>query len=419
MSLNVALGVLLIDILLSGDNAIVIALVCRSLSKEHRFRALWLGVIGAFLARLILTSSATLAMSIPFIKLVGGFLLLKISIEVIVDNSSGSATPLNDEHRSSRGDVISAAKTIILADIVMSLDNVLALSAVTQNNFQMLMVGLLVSIPILMFGSLYVSKMLDVFPRLLWIGAGILGGVSGSLIVEDPIFGDMFAHSTSMANLVVPLLSAIYVIFQSKIILENQPTLATREKPNSLFSIFRSLPVPPVVELGGEQIRVVVKVGSLVASDTGTPNQAERVDRQVSASVPIARTVASEATVKHLDGPKVIAGLVFAALIVGGLGYYVVTSSILPSPEGFKTYQCFKPQLDIAYLPKATKIRLISSKGIITAAVVEGAIVWNDYRSAALSLGVPPPTQIIFSDSSRMVVSGGMFEKTECQVAAK
>ncbi len=156
LSLNVALGVLLVDILLSGDNAIVIALVCRRLSKEHRTKALWMGVLGAFVARLVLTSCATLAMHLPLVKLIGGLLLLKISIELIVDNAGQDSSGAKSDH-SGANDIYSAARTIILADIVMSLDNVLALSAITQNNWQMLAAGLLLSIPILMFGSLYLS----------------------------------------------------------------------------------------------------------------------------------------------------------------------------------------------------------------------------------------------------------------------
>ena len=162
-SMNVALGVLLVDILLSGDNAIVIALVCRSLSPAHRTKALWLGVLGAFGARLVLTTVASMAMNLPLIKLIGGLLLLKISIDLIVDNAAQDGLPIDPEG-STAEDIFAAARTIILADIVMSLDNVVALSAVTQNNFQMLMAGLLLSIPILMFGSLYIARLLDVFP---------------------------------------------------------------------------------------------------------------------------------------------------------------------------------------------------------------------------------------------------------------
>ena len=195
LSFNVALGVLLVDILLSGDNAIVIALVCRSLSKEHRIKALWLGVLGAFLARLVLTSFAALTMNLPLIKLLGGLMLLKISIELIVDNAKNERLPEDLQH-SSPSDLYAAAKTIVIADIVMSLDNVLALSAITQNNFQVLTVGLLISMPILMFGSFYISRLLDVFPYLPWVGGAILGAVSGALIIDDPIFGNAFANAS-------------------------------------------------------------------------------------------------------------------------------------------------------------------------------------------------------------------------------
>lgn len=194
MSLQVALGVLLVDVLLSGDNALIIALVCRTLSPEHRRNALWLGVAGALLARLVLTAFATLVMHVPFIKLIGSLLLLKISIDLIVENSLQASPKHVLEHSSAQG-IWAAARTIVVADMVMSLDNVLALSAVTQNNWSMLITGLLLSIPVLMFGSVYVGRLLDAFPQFLLLGGAILGGVSGSLMVDDPI---LVGHSIAL-----------------------------------------------------------------------------------------------------------------------------------------------------------------------------------------------------------------------------
>ena len=230
LSFQVALGVLLVDILLSGDNAIVIALVCRTLSKEHRSKALWLGVLGAFFARLVLTACASLAMNLPLLKLVGGLLLLKIAIDLIIDNVAQNAKSGPPAHSSAQ-DIFTAAKTIVLADIVMSLDNVLALSAITQSNWQMLVLGLLLSIPILMFGSLYLSRLLDVFPYFLWLGGAMLGGIAGSLIIDDPVFGGAFSTASSLAPLIVPLLASGFVVLISRVIAANTQRMHSLSKP--------------------------------------------------------------------------------------------------------------------------------------------------------------------------------------------
>jgi YjbE family integral membrane protein len=213
ISLQVILGILLVDILLSGDNAIVIALVCRSLPPSAQSKVMWIGILGAFLARLLLTSVASMVLEIPLIKLVGGLLLLKISVDLILDNvRHGANNHETPSHAVPQGSVWAAAKTIVLADIVMSLDNVLALSAVTGEHLGMLILGLVLSIPILMFGSIYISRALDRFPILLWAGAGILGGVAGSMLVKDTIFHGFIQSESMWVRVLAPGAAGIAVV---------------------------------------------------------------------------------------------------------------------------------------------------------------------------------------------------------------
>lgn len=412
LSFNVALGVLLVDILLSGDNAIVIALVCRSLSKEHRIKALWLGVLGAFLARLVLTSFAALTMNLPLIKLLGGLMLLKISIELIVDNAKNERLPEDLQH-SSPSDLYAAAKTIVIADIVMSLDNVLALSAITQNNFQVLTVGLLISMPILMFGSFYISRLLDVFPYLPWVGGAILGAVSGALIIDDPIFGNAFANASSVANLVVPAIAAVFVVMQSKIIATNAALMGARPKPKSVFAILWSRPALSVLAIAGVPpvTQAFATIGPVSQSTPGLAPEAVRIPVRV--SVPN-EAPASTKSGFFQNGYRVLMAAGFLVVLGVWAMSYLLNSPLLPAPEGLVTYRCKEPLMSISYRPGAKQIRFASSNGVVGTTVIDNRIVWDDYRSAGRALSIPPPVKIVSADTFKLVVTGGMFENVSC-----
>ena len=426
-SLNVAMGVLLVDILLSGDNAIVIALVCRSLSKAHRSKALWLGVLGAFGARLLLTGVASLAMNLPLIKLIGGLLLLKISIDLIVDNAGGDGLPV-DPQDSSPGDIFAAARTIILADIVMSLDNVVALSAVSQNNFQMLVAGLLLSIPILMFGSLYIARLLDVFPYLLWVGGAILGGVSGALIIEDPVFGGAFSSASTLANLVVPVIAAGFVLQMSRVISRNARSMGALQKPPALLDIFwKSAAQPPLadgllprpVQAAGEttalqEPAVVARPAAPVAA-APVPAVAEVVPVAALAVKPARPAGVAPKGGEH----RLVMALGLFMMLSGGGIYYLLNAYEPPVPDSFFTYFCKQPALSISFRPSAKQIRFATTKGSVTTTVIEDRIVWEDYREAGARLAIAPPVKIVQADAGRLVVNGGMFDNASCLAAAQ
>ncbi|WP_342619245.1 YjbE family putative metal transport protein [Rhodoferax sp. GW822-FHT02A01] len=417
LSFNVALGVLLVDILLSGDNAIVIALVCRSLSKEHRTKALWLGVMGAFVARLVLTSCATLAMNLPLIKLIGGLLLLKISIELIVDNLQQSGDGAGPQHSSAQ-DIFSAARTIVLADIVMSLDNVLALSAITQNNWQMLVAGLLLSIPILMFGSLYVARLMDVFPYLLWVGGAILGGVAGSLIMDDPVFGGAFSSASTLSNLVVPVIAAGFVVQISRVIATNAQRMQGVPKPPSLLSIlWKSAPDAPRADAAVPQPVLALAV----AAETAQHPVAKAAPVNAALATPPASTAkpVRPAPVAQGGEHRVLIALGLFMILSGGAAYYLLNVYQPAVPDRFITYLCKQPAMAISYLPHAREIRFATAKGAVSTTVIEDRVVWEDYRDAGARLGAPPPVKILSADERQLVVNGGVFENTSCIPAAQ
>ncbi len=416
-SMNVALGVLLVDILLSGDNAIVIALVCRSLSPAHRTKALWLGVLGAFGARLVLTTVASMAMNLPLIKLIGGLLLLKISIDLIVDNAAQDGLPIDPEG-STAEDIFAAARTIILADIVMSLDNVVALSAVTQNNFQMLIAGLLLSIPILMFGSLYIARLLDVFPYLLWVGGAILGGVSGALIIDDPIFGG--ASASSLANLVVPVISAGFVLQMSRVMGENAASLRMLEKPRPLWDILWNGGASPVAKQLAPAEKTVAPAqvdAKLVAPMPSAPPQ--QLAQPSAAAVLAVKPVRPAGTPAAGGEHRVLIALGLFMMLSGGILYYMLNAYEPPVPERFITYACKAPAMSISFRPSAREIRFATPKGAVLTTVIDDRIVWDDYRDAGIKLGSAPPVKIISADVAMMVVNGGMFDNASCPAVSQ
>lgn len=182
----VAVGqIILIDILLGGDNAVVIALACRQLPPHQRVKGILWGTAGAILLRVILIAFALTLLQLPFLKIVGGALLIWIGIKLLVPEQ-------DDEHSVEASDKIwNAVKTVIIADLVMSIDNVIAIAGAAQGagEHQMVLVvfGLLVSIPIIVWGSQFVLKLMDRFPAIITLGGMLLGWIAGTMVHTDPL----------------------------------------------------------------------------------------------------------------------------------------------------------------------------------------------------------------------------------------
>ncbi len=176
--------IILIDILLGGDNAIVIALACRHLPEKTRFKGILWGTVGAIAIRIVLIAFAVTLLDLPFLKIIGGLLLLWIGAKLLLEEDEAH------DHISGSDRLISAIKTIIIADLVMSVDNVIAVaSAAEQANDEhkllLVIFGILISIPIVVWGSSIVLKLMDRVPAIVTLGAGLLGYLGGSMIVTD------------------------------------------------------------------------------------------------------------------------------------------------------------------------------------------------------------------------------------------
>lgn len=183
----VAVGqIILIDILLGGDNAVVIALACRGLPPKQRKMGIIYGTAGAIVLRVILIAFALALLAIPYLKVVGGLLLIWIGVKLLMPQDDG------DEHGSiqSSDKLWGAVKTVIIADLVMSVDNVLAIAGAAesagQHQLPLVIFGLLVSIPIIVAGSQIVLKLMDRFPIIITLGGMLLGWIAGQMMYTDP-----------------------------------------------------------------------------------------------------------------------------------------------------------------------------------------------------------------------------------------
>ena len=171
-----------IDMLLSGDNAVVIALAARSLPPEQQRKAILMGAGFAIVLRVVLTFVAAKLLQLPFLELAGGILLLWIGVGLLKGESADDAN--NGEQKGS-GSMAAAIRTIVLADLVMSLDNVIAVAATAGGDFVLLIFGLAVSIPLMIFGSTLMIKLMTRFPWIVPAGAALIGWVAGETIAGD------------------------------------------------------------------------------------------------------------------------------------------------------------------------------------------------------------------------------------------
>ncbi len=202
--------IIVIDLLLSGDNAVVIALACRNLPAAQRKRGILFGVGGAIGLRIVLTFFAVSLLSLPYLKLVGAFLLIWIGMKLLLPEDEHGEGNIKADTR-----LFGAVKTIIVADFVMSLDNVLGVAAAANGNAVLLVFGLLISIPLIAWSSQLVLKVIDRFPAVIYAGGALLGYVAGEMLVSEVLFAALLATHHYLHG-VVPVVCALLVLALGK-----------------------------------------------------------------------------------------------------------------------------------------------------------------------------------------------------------
>jgi YjbE family integral membrane protein len=204
-----ALQIIYVNILLSGDNAVVIALACRDLPPaQRRWGVIW-GAAGAIVLRIILTIFAVQLLLLPWLKVVGGVLLLWIGIKLIMeeagDDGDGPAVRASDR-------LWSAVRTVIVADLVMSVDNVLGVAAAAKGSVPLLVFGLLVSIPLVIAGSQIILTLIERFPIIILAGGGLLGWIAGKMLIEDTALAPWIGAHMEWLDWAGPIAGVLIVI---------------------------------------------------------------------------------------------------------------------------------------------------------------------------------------------------------------
>lgn len=203
--------IIMIDILLGGDNAVVIAMACRNLPHEQRSKGIFWGTAGAIALRVVLITFAVMLLDLPFLKAVGALLLLWIGVKLLV--------PEFDSHEKIEGSsrLLGAIKTIIVADFVMSFDNVIAIAGAAQQAHEahqtlLVIFGLLVSVPFIVCGSQVVLKLLDRFPIIIYFGGALLGWIAGGMVVSDGYVASHWPEMSFMAHYPACIGGALLVV---------------------------------------------------------------------------------------------------------------------------------------------------------------------------------------------------------------
>ncbi len=234
-----------VNIVLSGDNAVVIALAARSLPERQQKQAIFWGAGAAVVLRIILTVFAVALLQLPWLKIVGGLLLFWIGIKLLVPEDDGDNIDASDN-------LIAAIRTILIADLVMSIDNVIAVAAAAQGSYLLLVLGLAISIPLVIFGATLLVHLMERYPVIITVGAALIGFVAGEMLVTDPALADWMAgfgvqfldgHPTLgevKLTLVAGAIGAVVVVLWGKWLAKRQDAAAaaqivgeTDKSPNS------------------------------------------------------------------------------------------------------------------------------------------------------------------------------------------
>ncbi|WP_379138250.1 TerC family protein [Paenibacillus sp. sgz500958] len=197
--------ILMVNLVLSGDNAMVIALASKNLPEKHRKTAVWWGAAGAVILRCLLTFAAVLLLQIPYIQAAGGLLLLWISFKLLLEEE--------EEMRVSEGGTVwKAIRTILVADFIMSLDNVLAIAGLAKGDLALIVIGIALSIPIVVWGSSLIVSWLHRFPLLVFIGAYILAFTAGDMLLQDAKLGAALSILFPTLHSILPIVLGVTVV---------------------------------------------------------------------------------------------------------------------------------------------------------------------------------------------------------------
>jgi len=386
--------VFLLDLILSVDNALVIALACRGLPADQVKKAVMIGTSGAIVLRVLLTTLAGWLLLVPFLKLVGAgvliFIAIKLMIEEAADDEEG---PVDGVTTTLSG----AVATVLIADLVMSTDNVVGLAAVAQGSVFYLVLGLVLSVPLLMFGSVQVALLLQRNPLLVSFGGALLGYVAGDIAVSDPVTVGWVNTQSPALTLIVPLLCAAFVVLQARIIRVRRTQIPRPARRVRIISPTLKVAEPALDNVLSVSAVETLRIEPLAASVPAAP-------------VPPKRRIT-------INGPVRVLLTLGAIFGVSGLVYSFignVAAGFLPKPVADSAYVCPGSIATVYYRPGGSSIRIVTGNGEASGYVSLQKILWENPAAAIRDLHLTPPTELEKTNSNVVTVSGGSFSQIQC-----
>ncbi|MDE2398764.1 MAG: TerC family protein [Burkholderiales bacterium] len=477
---NTVGALLLVDILLSGDNAMLIAMACRALPPAQRRRAMMIGTVGAIGMRVLMIGVAGALLEIPLLKIVGGLLLVAIALKMLADDHG-------PHHGAPPGqadtELWAAVGTVITADFIMSLDNVVGLAAVADGNMVALAIGLAMSIPLLMWGSRWVGSMIDRWPLLVPFGAAMLGWIGGSIGVGDPLVSAWVRQQSPALGLVVPALAAVFVLAEGRIMGGSRPRLAAlRARIEEVDAARRAAREAQWAET------VAAAPQALAASESGAESAPWAISSAASAAAPAPLPVAAAAPSPAASAPasppdrvpapalaappapvqlpaqaRAAAAADFDARLVVAAApaatapaeatpddtvrgaepassplrrffgprvaaacalLFAISMVVLlvmdwkPDPNQLQRYSCLNPKASVEYRPGASVLRLRVGAAYASGTLQpDSQIEWGSYHAVTGVLGIAPPTRVVPDDASTIEIDGGGFAHVQCTLA--
>ncbi|PKM78115.1 MAG: hypothetical protein CVU90_03575 [Firmicutes bacterium HGW-Firmicutes-15] len=197
-------SIVVIDIVLGGDNAILIALASKDLLPEQRRKAMFWGVVGAILIRTLFTAVALYLLKVPLLQFAGGVLLVWIALKLLVEEKKIECKTGNS--------LVEAIKIIIVADVVMGIDNVIAIAGAAHGSIAMVIAGLIISVPIIVWGSTIILKLIEKHPLIVYVGAAVLAWTAGQMMVSDTLIIKYAGSSIPYFSMLIPFLTIVAVL---------------------------------------------------------------------------------------------------------------------------------------------------------------------------------------------------------------
>jgi YjbE family integral membrane protein len=405
-ALGMMLQVFLLDLVLSGDNAVVIALACRSLPPRQMRQAILIGTGAAIFLRVLLTTVITFLLAIPSLRLIGGLALIYIALKLMLeeeDAAEGAPGAASDK-------LWSTVWIVVVADLVMSLDNVVALAAAVHGSIFFLVAGLLLSVPLLMFGSMFVSGLLNRFPLLVPAVGALLGWIAGDIGVSDPLVADWVNSQSPALIVAMPMLCAAYVLLQSKILKER------RARTGAVSGAARKAPLSMRI------LSMNAAAAAIAQPDSGPAREASAAPAEIMPPRPAAAPPRTPlrprprqfAGLPPLSRRGVILTTGAAAALLILLFFSYFGKSLMPAPAHLPGYDCpgFRGAFYLYYQAGTAQVQLRSGAHVVDGVMHAGRIEWDGGAGAAL--GFAPPDEIKAGDAGSIQINGGNFVRIAC-----